>query len=277
MKNHVLCAFVGLILVTPFLFTQTKASTETKTVAAAPAPIPEEARKHFVMGTTLFKEAKTADDFAQVVSEFKRAADLASQWPDARYNLALAKEAAGDYPGAMADLKLYQKFTLSEEEARKVQDKIYALEAKAGAAARQKEQSAAEDKKKGAFQDMVQFLQGEWNYTGTPHFSSSFPSAISRSPFAGKAYINITDRTIRITTGQSPLTVKGTITGNDPSAIQWVLHSESESRWPDCPVNVTIDKTGPRIYWRRPWESMDMEGKNYIWNYSEYIEMELKR
>jgi hypothetical protein len=48
----------------------------------------------------------------------------------ARYNLALARESAGDYSGAMADLKLYQQFKLSETEARTVQDKIYALEAR---------------------------------------------------------------------------------------------------------------------------------------------------
>jgi hypothetical protein len=42
----------------------------------------------------------------------------------------LSKEAAGDYSGAMADLKLYQQFKLSDEDARKVQDKIYALDAK---------------------------------------------------------------------------------------------------------------------------------------------------
>ena len=98
--------------------------------------IPEEARRHFVMGTTLFKDAKTPDDYAQVGSQFKQAVDLAPLWPDARYNLALVKEAAGDYSGAMADLKLYQQFKLSDTEARTVQDKIYALEAKADVTAK---------------------------------------------------------------------------------------------------------------------------------------------
>lgn len=95
------------------------------------------------MGTTLFKEAKTADDFTQVEGEFKQAADLAPQWPEARYNLALTKEAAGDYSGATADLKLYQQFKLSESEARTVQDTIYALEAKAVAA--EKRQAAKQE------------------------------------------------------------------------------------------------------------------------------------
>jgi len=122
MKTYVLGALVGFMLVTPSLVAQTNVATPTR--------IPEEARKHFVMGTTLFKDAKTADDFVQVESEFKQAADLAPQWPEARYNLALAREAAGDYSGAMADLKVYQQFKLSDADARNVQDKIYALEAK---------------------------------------------------------------------------------------------------------------------------------------------------
>ena len=120
MKSSLLLALI--LIVTPSLFGQTS-TTSTP-------PIPEEARRHFVMGTTMFKEAKAPGDFVLAEAEFKQATDLAPQWPDARYNLALAKEAAGDIPGAMADLKLYQQFKLNDAEARAAQDKIYALEAK---------------------------------------------------------------------------------------------------------------------------------------------------
>jgi hypothetical protein len=122
MKTYVLCAIVGFILVTPSLVAQTHVAT--------PTPIPEEARKHFVMGETMFKEAKNTGAFTQAANEFTEAARLAPQWPEARYNLALAKEAAGDYSGAMTDLKLYQQFKLTDAEARTVQDKIYTIEAK---------------------------------------------------------------------------------------------------------------------------------------------------
>ena len=121
MKTCVLCAALGFTLVMPSLVAQSSGTTQ---------PIPEEARKHFVMGATFFKDARTPDDYAQVESEFKQATDLAPQWPDARYNLALAREAAGDYAGAIADLKLYLQFKLSDADARAAQDKIYALEAK---------------------------------------------------------------------------------------------------------------------------------------------------
>jgi hypothetical protein len=162
MKAFIRCVLVGFILVTPSLFAQAPVTTP---------PISEEARKHFVIGTTLFKDAKTAGDFSQVESEFKQAADLAPQWPDARYNLALAKEAAGDYSGAMTDLKLYQQFKLSESEARTVQDKIYALEAKASIVAKKQAEenqiaAAAEEKKRDTHQvlDRLKSIAGGSEY-----------------------------------------------------------------------------------------------------------------
>ena len=105
-------------------------------------PIPEEARKHFVQGTALFKEAKSPEDFKQVIDEFKQTIRLAPWWSDARYNYALALEAAGHYANAIINLKLYQLFKLPEAEARAVQDKIWALEAKAEKTAKDKELAA---------------------------------------------------------------------------------------------------------------------------------------
>lgn len=113
-------------------------------------PIPEEARRHFVMGGTIFKEAKSAENFSLATREFLEAAKLAPWWAEARYNLALTEEAAGNYSGAMADLKLYQLFKLPDAEARAAQDKIYALEAKqqmkaSGDAAKATEEGQAKD------------------------------------------------------------------------------------------------------------------------------------
>ena len=163
MKTNTLFVLICLSLLATAFYAQT------------PSPIPEEARKHFVMGTTLFKDAKTADDYAEVVSEFKQAMDLAPQWPEARYNLALAREAAGDYSGAMEDLKLYQKFKLSDTEARTIQDKIYALEAKqkkkvsdeaakaAADAASRQAQAAADAAREKARQP---HFEGTWDLNG---------------------------------------------------------------------------------------------------------------
>jgi len=104
--------------------------------------VPEEARKHFMRGAALFKDAKSQDDFKLVSDEFSQAVRLAPWWPEALYNLALVTEAANDYAQSSADLKFYQLFKLSDAEARSVQDKIYGLEAKAEKAVKDKELAA---------------------------------------------------------------------------------------------------------------------------------------
>jgi len=93
-------------------------------------PIPEEARKHFVRGSVLFKDAKNSDDFVQVKDEFKEAARIAPWWQDVYFNYALACEAAGKYDDAVRNLRLYMLFNLSDTEARTAQDKIYGIEAR---------------------------------------------------------------------------------------------------------------------------------------------------
>jgi tetratricopeptide (TPR) repeat protein len=151
MRKQILFALICLSLFATSLFAQTNTSADSANAQTTP-PIPEEARKHFVKGTTLFnmgtallKDAKTRNDlseaendFKQAAGEFQQAADLAPQWPEARYNLASVKESVGDYSGAIADLKIYQKLKPSDTEARAVQDKIYALEAKAEVAAKKR-------------------------------------------------------------------------------------------------------------------------------------------
>ncbi len=162
MKRHLLITLVSFCMVTPYLLSQTKVNAGKPSVAATQAPIPEEARKHFVMGATLFKDAKTPGDYALVESQFKQATDLAPQWPEARYDLALAKEAAGDYSGAMTDLKLYQQFKLSEAEARTVQDKIYMLDARQQKIASDVAAKAAAEERR-AREQQQQFI-GRWDF-----------------------------------------------------------------------------------------------------------------
>jgi hypothetical protein len=112
-----------------------------KLAAAMPQPpsIPTEARRHFVMGQTMFKDAKSPADSAQAGDEFLQAARLAPWWPEARYNTAAALEAAGDYANAIANLKIYQMFKLPDAEAQTIQDKMWALEAKQKMAAKDAE------------------------------------------------------------------------------------------------------------------------------------------
>jgi hypothetical protein len=178
MKASSLFIVVLFCVATPSLLTQTGTTADKRKVATMQPAIPEEARKHFVMGTTLLKDAKTPDDYAQVESYFKQAIGLAPQWPEARYNLALTREAAGDYSGAMADLKIYQQFKLSDADARDIQDKIYVLEAKqqksvSDAAAKVVSDAAnaqaAADFRKDTF---IKSIQGDWG-SGNERFSIS--------------------------------------------------------------------------------------------------------
>jgi len=137
-----------------------------KMAAAMPQlpPIPEEARRHFVRGTALFKDAKSPDDFKQVTVEFQQAVRLAPWWPDARYNIALALEAAGDYASAISNIKLYLLFKLPDADARAAQDKIYAIEAKQEKATKAKEEEnspqavAAREQKK--YDDLLRKIDG---------------------------------------------------------------------------------------------------------------------
>jgi uncharacterized protein (DUF2147 family) len=160
MKNHTFFALTCLSL----LFVTSLAASASGGGAQTPPAIPEEARKHFVMGTTLFKDAKAHDDYVQVESQFKQAVELAPQWPEARYNLALAKEAAGDYSGAMSDLKLYQQFKLSESEARTVQDKMYALDARQQKTVSDAAAKVAAETARAKAQE--QQFEGKWSYGG---------------------------------------------------------------------------------------------------------------
>jgi hypothetical protein len=190
MKVHTVFVLICLSLTAPSAFAQSNGPASA--MAASPA-VPEEARRHFVMGTTLFKEAKAADDFSQVESEFKKAADLAPQWPDARYNLALAKEAAGNYSGAMADLKLYQQFKISDSEARTVQDKIYALEAKAGASVRKqidREKAKALEEEKRRDYQRIGWLQEEWSYESE---SPGLPNSAAKGIVQAKTIDNVVE------------------------------------------------------------------------------------
>lgn len=43
--------------------------------------IPEEARRHYVMAKTLFKDAKSENDYSAAIDEFKSALLVAPWWP----------------------------------------------------------------------------------------------------------------------------------------------------------------------------------------------------
>ena len=294
MKTNTLLALICLSLLTPPLFGQTNAPADSTNAVTTPPPIPEAARKHFVMGTTLFTNATTAADFAQVVSEFKQAANLAPQLQQARYDLALAEEAAGDYSGAMADLKLYQQFKLSDDETRTVQDKIYALEAKqqkkvsdvAAKQAADQQTAAAEKQKKQEYQDKIGWMAGTWNESKT---------IVCNCPINGRilqdqVVITITGKNVLIASKNpkddgsaslKDLNLKGMISGDDYTSIKWVVTGANSAyrayaQMPDFPVNVTVDKSAHQISWTQPSPSSDDQGV-LSWGWIEKFHFQLKQ
>jgi tetratricopeptide (TPR) repeat protein len=118
--------------------------------------IPEEAREPFVMGATVLKKAEGTGSAAKAVDLFTKAIGVAPWYADAYYNRALAREAAGQYAEAMADLKLYLKFKLSANDRRQAQDKVYALKANAELAA---EKKGEQDKVNSAAADAARIVQ----------------------------------------------------------------------------------------------------------------------
>lgn len=104
--------------------------------AARPVPaVPAEARRPFVMAATYQKEAKTPADFGLAVDSYREALRLAPWWGDAYYNLSVALESAGRLGEAKRALELY--LLSKPRDAEAVQDRLFALEAKANLASKE--------------------------------------------------------------------------------------------------------------------------------------------
>lgn len=96
-----------------------------------PAPaIPEEARRHFIEGTTMVKAAKNPEQQALAAQSFTEALKVAPWWGDAYYNLGVAQKLAEQYDAAEQALTFYLLSNPGEQETRDAQDRIYALSAK---------------------------------------------------------------------------------------------------------------------------------------------------
>jgi outer membrane protein assembly factor BamD (BamD/ComL family) len=124
--------------------------------------ISEDARKHFIRGSVIFKDAKSPTDYEQALDEFNQACEAAPWWREARYNLALACEGKADFANAISNLKLYQLFRLSDAETRQTQDKIYAVQAKLEQDAKRKErerEQAITEKK-----NRLKSWEGKWTF-----------------------------------------------------------------------------------------------------------------
>ena len=270
-KRHIALIVVGLLLVP--LITQAQSAREQLNqlvqqlqsrpddnglreriiklaIAINPPPaIPENARKSFIEGSTIAKAATDASGEAIAIASFEEALNIAPWWGDAYYNLAAAQELAGKLDNAEASLKLYILTGPNDKDSRDAQDHVYALAGKKKLAAQARATEAesassaaasarAEEQAKRDYQQKLGFLEGPWNATTT------FPSGtVQKYPVV----VTVAGKDVRINNAKVDFELlRGIIAGDDYSSIQWITHTISGSL-PDCPVNVTIDKSIPEI------------------------------
>lgn len=101
-----------------------------------PAPeVPEEARRSFIIGEALFKQAKNLRPAYEAANAFRTATTLAPWWSNAYWNLAVAQQLAGQYVSAKESLRLYLLTNPSAVDRRTAQDRLYAIDADIIAAA----------------------------------------------------------------------------------------------------------------------------------------------
>ncbi len=91
--------------------------------------IPEEARRSFIIGEAVFKQAKTLRPAYEAANAFRTASTLAPWWGEAYWNLAVAQQLIGQYVGAKESLRFYLLTNPRATDRRMAQDRIYAIEA----------------------------------------------------------------------------------------------------------------------------------------------------
>ncbi len=136
------------------------------------AAIPEDARRHYVMGKRLLELAKKPADFSDSIEEFTRALLIAPWWAEANRDLGLALEGGGRFDEAIAYIRLYIAANPGEEQARRAQDEIYNIEAAKKVALRESREAqgareaearaAAEQARAKAEQARRDSLEGTW-------------------------------------------------------------------------------------------------------------------
>ncbi len=138
-----------------------------QTMRPAPA-VPEEARRQYVMGKTLFEDAKNVQDFKDAIEKFRKALLIAPWWPEANRDLGMALQAAQEYAEAIRALKLYIATNPGEELSRRAQNEIYKIEAKQEKATKEssRQAQAAAAPKQNSFEDLLRKIDGR-RYTCT--------------------------------------------------------------------------------------------------------------
>jgi len=226
-----------------------------------PTPaVPEEARRHFVMGNTYMKDAKAPQDYNQAILEYKQALLVSPWFADAYNNLGIGLQAAGNYANAERTLKMYLETKPSDSDARAAQDRIYEIEAKVNeeqqaqrdAEVRQRAQVRAEQERR----EKLAWLVRSWNLkslTIVPGYGigrtswGTFEFVLkdhtiegykleTRDSHFGKAPQNISNP-------KAYLVLRGELQTDDPSSIRWTRPADTCDTLVEVSLDVSYDKS----------------------------------
>lgn len=92
--------------------------------------VPEEALRYMARGEAAVESAQSSGDFKSAIAEFEKACAIAPNWPNPFFNLGLVQEKAGDFDGAIKNLKRYLELAPNANDAAEVKTRIYKLEYK---------------------------------------------------------------------------------------------------------------------------------------------------
>lgn len=92
--------------------------------------VSDEAMRHLNRGQAAVELAQNKYDYEEAIREFKEAARLAPDWPDAYYNLGIVQEKAEKYNEAILNLRQYLRLSPDASDAKTVKSLINKLEYK---------------------------------------------------------------------------------------------------------------------------------------------------
>ena len=92
--------------------------------------VSDDAKRHFDRGMAAIEMAKSPDDYAPAINEFKQAVNLAPNWPDAYYYLGKAQESAGKISDAILSYRQYLIVAPNSNDAEALKTHINKLEFK---------------------------------------------------------------------------------------------------------------------------------------------------
>ncbi len=88
----------------------------------------EEARRHMIRGRAALEAAQSLSAFREARAEFAKAIELAPNWADAHYNLAVVQAKLNDLNGAIASYHRYLELSPQAPDVQQVKDEIVRLE-----------------------------------------------------------------------------------------------------------------------------------------------------